>query len=185
MGVMGISRKLLEKVIDISYSVGLEYGEMKKIKDNRRQKLVNSVRLTNDQKERIDTLFKTNYGKKMPYDWHRLYQSFTGKFQEKYFPEILFSTKFEPMVNPRAYRYVLDDKILLSLFCCGEKNVRIPETVGTYCNGVYFDANHRTMSLEQLSSSISNMGRLLIKPTQDTSSGRGVRIISAGGGTMN
>lgn len=81
------------------------------------------------------------------------------------------------MVNPRAYRYVLDDKILLPIFCRNEENVRIPRTVATYCNGVYFDSRHKTMTIKDLSSYLRDFGELVLKPTQDTSSGRGVRLV--------
>ena len=182
MRILNSGRIVLEKLIERLYSLGQRYGEMKKIRDSRREKLISSVKLTDVQISDINQLFVCHYGKKVPYDWHRLYQSFTGKFQAKYFPEILFSTKFEPKVNPRAYRYVLDDKILLPVFCNGEESVRIPYTYATFCNGVYFNAANQTMTKDQLAEYLKDMGYLLIKPTQDTSSGRGVRIISCEGG---
>ncbi len=88
MGFLGVNRKFLEKIIDILYSLRLHHGEKKKVKDGRRQKLINSVKLSDTQKQSIDSFFENSYGRKIPYDWHMLYQSFTGKFSEKYFPEI-------------------------------------------------------------------------------------------------
>jgi hypothetical protein len=136
------------------------------------------VKLSAEEKEKIDKLFTGTYGRTVPYEWHRLYQSYTGEFQEAYFPEYLFSSKFEPKVNPRAYRYVLDDKLILPLFVSGEQKVRIPKTMASYCNGIYFDAMHQTMTVEQLAKRLSNGGKMVIKETQDTSSGRGVKLLN-------
>lgn len=59
------------------------------------------------------------YGHKIPYDWHRLYQSYTGVFCENYFPEILFSTLLEPYTNPYHIAEFLDDKNLLPVLFRG------------------------------------------------------------------
>lgn len=74
-------------MIEKSYSIGQFHGEKKKISDSRRQNLIKKVSLTEFEKKKIDDLFVKNYGKKIKYDWHKLYQSFTKKFDEKYFPE--------------------------------------------------------------------------------------------------
>ena len=90
MGVLNSSRKAMKGFIEKSYSMGQLHGEMKKINDPRRQNLIETVHLTKAEENKIDTLFVSTYGKKIKYDWHRLYQSFTGKFDENYFPEYLF-----------------------------------------------------------------------------------------------
>ena len=91
--VRGCSRKAMKGFIEKSYSMGQLHGEMKKINDPRRQNLIETVHLTKAEENKIDTLFISTYGKKIKYDWHRLYQSFTGKFDENYFPEYLFSSQ--------------------------------------------------------------------------------------------
>ena len=139
MGVLNSSRKVMKDFIEKSYSMGQLHGEMKKINDPRRQNLIETVHLTKAEENKIDTLFTANYGKKIKYDWHRLYQSFTGKFDENYFPEYLFSSVLEPKLNPMDYRYVLDDKLLLPLFCVGVEHVRTPRTYYSVCDGICFD----------------------------------------------
>ena len=99
MGVLNSSRKAMKGFIEKSYSMGQLHGEMKKINDPRRQNLIETVHLTKAEENKIDTLFVSTYGKKIKYDWHRLYQSFTGKFDENYFPEYLFSSVLEPKMN--------------------------------------------------------------------------------------
>lgn len=139
MGVLNSSRKAMKGFIEKSYSMGQLHGEMKKINDPRRQNLIETVHLTKAEENKIDTLFVSTYGKKIKYDWHRLYQSFTGKFDENYFPEYLFSSVLEPKMNPMDYRYVLDDKLLLPLFCVGVDHVRTPRTYYSVCDGICFD----------------------------------------------
>lgn len=46
--------------------------------------------LTEVEKREIDKLLVTNYGKKIRYDWHMLYQSYTGIFYENYFLKYFF-----------------------------------------------------------------------------------------------
>ena len=177
MGLLSSLRRVLYKAIDKSYEVGQLHGEKKKIKDPRRAELVNSVVLTNEQKASIDKLYAKVSGGTVDYSWHRLYQSFTGNFDAAYFPEWILSSKLEPLFNAREYRYVLDDKLLLPLFCNGVDGVRTPKTIGCFCHEVFFDQNRDTYSLESFCELLSNSGICIIKPVQDTSSGRGVRML--------
>ena len=147
MGVLNSSRKAMKGFIEKSYSMGQLHGEMKKINDPRRQNLIETVHLTKAEENKIDTLFVSTYGKKIKYDWHRLYQSFTGKFDENYFPEYLFSSVLEPKMNPMDYRYVLDDKLLLPLFCVVVEHVRTPRTYYSVCDGICFDEEKNIVDL--------------------------------------
>ena len=150
MGVLNSSRKAMKGFIEKSYSMGQLHGEMKKINDPRRQNLIETVHLTKAEENKIDTLFVSTYGKKIKYDWHRLYQSFTGKFDENYFPEYLFSSVLEPKMNPMDYRYVLDDKLLLPLFCVGVEHVRTPRTYYSVCDGICFDEEKNIVDVSRV-----------------------------------
>ena len=90
MGVLNSSRKAMKGFIEKSYSMGQLHGEMKKINDPRRQNLIETVHLTKAEENKIDTLFVSTYGKKIKYDWHRLYQSFTGNLMKTIFRNIFF-----------------------------------------------------------------------------------------------
>ena len=57
MGVLNSSRKVMKDFIEKSYSMGQLHGEMKKINDPRRQKLIETVHLTKAEENKIDTLF--------------------------------------------------------------------------------------------------------------------------------
>lgn len=152
MGILSKTRTMMNSIIEKSYCTGQLYGEMKKIKDTRRQKMISSVTLEDKQKREIDKLYKENYGKSIRYDWHRLYQSFMGKFDASYFPEYLFSSKLEPKMNATDYRHVLDDKLLLPLFCVGISNIRTPHTLFTISDKLCFDENKDLIDIENLSS---------------------------------
>ena len=65
MGILSSTRSAMKKIIESSYSVGQFYGEMKKVKNGTRQKLISQVVLTDKQKKEIDDLFQNNYGKKV------------------------------------------------------------------------------------------------------------------------
>ena len=178
MGILEKERRFLRRMINFSYCIGQYYGEKRKIKDKRRIALLQKVNLTSEQVEMIDSFYTKNYGKKIPYNWHKLYQSYTGKFDEQYFPEILFSSDYEPTVNPAEYRYVLDDKLLLNVFCMGINNVRTPKVFGTFCNGVFWGDDNVAISKKYFLQQLSELGKAIIKPVQDTSSGQGVLLVN-------
>ena len=46
MGILSSTRSAMKKIIESSYSVGQFYGEMKKVKNGTRQKLISQVVLT-------------------------------------------------------------------------------------------------------------------------------------------
>lgn len=104
MGVLSKTRKFLAKMIEYSYSAGQMVGEIKKDKDPRRIAKYSKIELSSAQKEAIDAVYSSSYGKAIRYDWHKYYQSFTGNFDSRYFAEYLLSTKLEPVMNPTDYR---------------------------------------------------------------------------------
>lgn len=65
MRILNSGRIVLEKLIERLYSLGQRYGEMKKIRDSRREKLISSVKLTDVQISDINQLFVCHYGKKV------------------------------------------------------------------------------------------------------------------------
>ena len=174
---MGLSAKLEDTFVGISkwtrarLVTYTEYQNIKKKKD-----LINSVNLSEKEKKEIDQFFLDNYGKRIPYHWHRLYQSYTGTYHKDYFPEILFSTKLEPLLNPYREAEFLGDKNLLPLLFEGDKEVIIPKTFGACVKGRCLDGAHRFVSFDRLCQIISDKGSCVVKKTIDTSSGRDVQI---------
>lgn len=150
------------------------YGEYKNIR--RKKKLIDSVHLTVEQEAEIDRFFKTCYGKKLSKSWHKLYQSYTGQYQYNYFPEILFSTKLEPLANPYRVAEFLGDKNLLHCFFGKIDGLHIPYTFVSCTRGVLRDGDNKLIDFDMATEMLKNIGSCVIKKTVDTSSGRDVMV---------
>lgn len=81
---------ILARITDFFY----KRAEFKKVKESRRKRIYENILLTDIEKKKIDEFYLKNYGKKIPYEWHKLYKSYTGKFDERYFPEFLYIPNF-------------------------------------------------------------------------------------------
>lgn len=181
---MGIYRKI-EKIIlallDWFWKVFITIHECKNIYKKRH--LFKNVVLTEEQKKQIDGFYIENYGKKIPYWWHRLYQSYTGKFDYRYIPEYIFTIKLEPKTNKRVDVLPFENKNMLSvLFDMKDINVRTPETIVMCVKGRFFDRNRNIISREKAIEIIEEYSNrsyeAVFKKTVDTSSGRDVRILN-------
>ncbi|WP_444684986.1 sugar-transfer associated ATP-grasp domain-containing protein [Alkalicoccus luteus] len=171
--------KLFESILYYLLRFIIFLHELKNIR--KKKKLYSKVKLSNQQIQEIDALWEKNYGKKISKKWHRLYQSYLGKYDPHYFPEILFSTKLEPMMNPRYICRTLSDKSVTEMLINNEL-VRTPKTITLNSNGFCYDSERVVTNQENILSSIQNIGKAVIKPTVNTSSGRGVRLINVKNG---
>ena len=150
-----------------------------------KRKLYKNVRLDNKQKEQIDAFYKKNYGRKVPYLWHRLYTSYTGRFDFRYIPEYIFSTKLEPRRNRRSDVLPFENKNMFSEIF-GENIVKQPQMLLMRVKGKYFDEDRNIISEEAAVEKLTqyNCGEYVafIKVSIDTSSGRGVRLLDMAAG---
>lgn len=162
---------ILSKIIEFFY----KRAEFKKIKENRRKKIYEKISLSDVEKNEIDKFYLENYGKKIPYEWHRLYKSYTGKFDEKYFPEFLYIPDFEKKVNPAYYAKVFEDKEIVSFLCQGT-DIKYPHVLCYCINGILLDNNYKIISFEEIKKKLEEQ-KLFIKPRVDTSSGEGCQVI--------
>lgn len=146
-------------------------NEVLKFKDVRRAEIYNKVNLTNKQKKKIDDFYLENYGKKIPYTWHKHFTAFTGKFDYKYFPEMLYIPKFEYYMNKdKYYCNALSDKNFLNILF--SKHINMPKII-IYCiNGLYFDGESNFLTKKQLEKKLDNLGVVFAKPTVETGSGK-------------
>lgn len=171
-----IKYKLLKIGEDIEQKVLLAY-EQKKVRDNRRKKLYESKILTSEQKEKIDEFFIKNYGKKIPYYWHKLYMSYTGNFDEKFFPEFLFIPKLERKWNNAKYKYALEDKNLLPILFNGLDEIKTPKMIVSCTNGIYRDSRGAILKRKDVIRKLNDVGLVFIKPSINSGSGRGCLIL--------
>ena len=180
-----LTKKILRIANDWTESFMIRHkrkNEIKKFKDPRRVAIWSEVDLTEEQKKAIDALYVENYGEKIPYTWHRHYTAFTGRFDEKYFPELLFIPEFERFMSlHREYAQVFTDKNMLPMLAAsvGVKSVK---SFITSTKGALRDENYRSITREDAIEKLRNIGEVFIKPTVDTSSGVGCFIADFRGG---
>lgn len=153
-------------------------NEVKKFKDPRRASIYQKVNLTSEQKQKIDKIYIENYGRKVPYIWHRHFTAFTGKFDEKYIPELLYIPEFEAYMNlNNEYLNVFSDKNVLP-YIAKNADVRMPETICSCTKGIYRDGKNAIIRRNELMYLISKAGSVFVKPSLDSSSGNGCAIIN-------
>lgn len=167
-------KTLVLSVIDYGRRFMLKQSEVKNIK--KKQHLLSKVNLTKNQEKEIQEYFKKYYGKKISTKWHRLYQSYTGNYDKKYFPEILFSTKLEEKMSDRDICKVITDKSMVELLYKDIDELYIPKTIVLNCSGIWYDENRNIISKEKAYSLLENCGKKIWKKTLDTSSGRSIMI---------
>ena len=152
--------------------------EIRNFKAKRRKKIYNQIVLTKKQKKEIYDLYLENYGKKIPYTWHRHYTAFTNNFDKNYFPELLYIPEFEFFMNfEKYYCKSLSDKNLLPLIA-SNANVKMPKTILSCTEGIYRDGNYKIIKKEKAIELIQNIGECFVKPTKGSSSGRGCLLLN-------
>lgn len=158
-------------------------GEKKKFRDKRRAEICNSTKLSQEQIDSVEKLYKNNYGKKIPLTWHKSYTAYTGRFDKYYFPEILYIPEFERYMNyNQSLANVLEDKNLLYVFAKAS-NVRMPRMYLSCQAGIYKDAENKVLDFEKACALISNIGVCFAKPSIGTDSGRGCEVYCLVNGT--
>lgn len=150
--------------------------EISKFKDKSRVSIYSQVRLTTEQKREIDKLYQSNYGKKIPYTWHRHFMAYTGRFDACYFPELLFIPEFESFMNlDKGYVRAFSDKNVLSLLASAA-GVRTPRNYVSCANGLLRDESCRMIEMQRAVAILRDVGEVFIKPTVDSSSGNGCMV---------
>ena len=175
-------KKTIKKIINNTYNKFLNYknyrAEKIKIRDKRRQEILSKYKLTEEQMKQIDEFYEKNYGKKIPYDWHRYFSSYTGKFNVDYFPELLFIPELEGLMVKKEYGKVLSDKNLLPFFISGIEGVKTPKIHISCINGIYRNENMEFISKESAVKILYNIGKVFIKPTVESGSGVDCNVLN-------
>lgn len=134
-----------------------------------------SVKLTKEQKRAIDKFYKEHYGKKIPYTYHRLYTAYTGKFDEKYIPEMLYAPYLERFSTDISYGKVFTNKNTLAIFARG-LNAKMPQNL-VMCNaGKYYDKDFNEITIAEAEQLLQNAGKVFIKGTTESCGGQGCAI---------
>ena len=145
-------------------------------------KLINKTKFTKEQETEIQEYWKSVYGKKISLRWHKKYYAMSGMFDKKYFPEILYTTRLEPLLNPDKTAKILQDKNLIEYIfakvLCENGDIVIPKTVCGCSAGYFFDSDRLPISYEKMIEKLQNLnGKYILKATVGTSSGRDVIVL--------
>ena len=150
-----------------------KFHEHKKYWDPRRRAIYSKVILTKEQKEAVDRLYLTHYGKKVPYTWHRHYTAFSGKFDATYMPELVYLPEFELYMNSdRNYIHTFSDKNVQPMIAAAA-GVTMPRTILSCVEGVLRDQNGRFVSPDEAAAILGDRGDVFCKPSVGSNSGRG------------
>lgn len=142
----------------------------------RKDFILQQIKLTDEQEREIQEYFKTNYGKSISTKWHRLYQSYLGKYDKKYFPEILFSTYLEKKLNDLSVCKVLEDKALLEVLFSDIKGLKLPHTLVLKVDNVCYDESRNYITNDFLEKKLNNAGKVLFKKTVGSCSGKSIKV---------
>lgn len=154
----------------------MKQAEYNKFKDPQRVKIYSQITLTPEQEKEIDELYAKHYGKKIPYTWHKHFTAYTGKFDSRFIPEILFIPEFEYYMNSKNdYINVFADKNVLAMIAKGI-GIRMPETYISCANGILRDSEYNIISQNQVLDSLPN-DICFAKPTIDSDSGQGCILV--------
>ncbi|MBO7303944.1 MAG: hypothetical protein J6V09_01815 [Clostridia bacterium] len=134
-----------------------------------------SVKLTKEQKRAINKFYKENYGKRIPHTYHRLFMGFTGNFDEKYIPEMLYAPYLERYCTDPSYGNVFTNKNTLAIFARG-LNVKTPQNL-VMCNRKgYYDKDFNRITVAEVEDILHNAGKVFMKTTTDSCGGRGCAV---------
>lgn len=174
-----ICERIMKSLISWIWKAFVSIHEYKNIFSKR--DLVRRVKLTEQQKKQIDEFYVKNYGRKVPYWWHRLYQSYTGRFDHQYIPEIIYATQIEPKTNSRMETLPYEDKNMLTVIFEGIDDVHIPKTYVFCCRGKFYNGKREPITRRDAINILCEKGHeeynAVIKMAVDSSSGRGVRML--------
>lgn len=176
MSIQSIYRALMNQKcrnLVALYNFKYELGERVAILHKR--KLYKDVIWSPEQQKTFDSYWLKYYGKKIPNWWHRLYQRYTGSFNVRYIPEMLYSTRIEPAWNPYLTARGFENKAIVESLASGLKNeVRVPKSYVICDEGILYGAQRCVCSRKDVLHTLYSIGSCVIKPTKDTGSGKGV-----------
>lgn len=177
----GFAQKIYNFFINIYDNILVAHRKRvtkKKYKDKKRVAIYSKITLSKEQKREIDKLYKANYGKKIPYIWHRHFTAFTGNFDAGYFPEILFIPCFEHYMNLNtAYNNSFCDKNVTPLLAKAV-GIKTPKTFVANIEGFFIGSEGEPLNRQEVIATLTNIGNCFIKPTVDSNSGKNCLLVS-------
>lgn len=130
------------------------------------------LKLPNDYKNEIIKYYYDLGYKNIDLSWHQYIYSQTGKMDVKFIPENLYHSIIEPCFTRTKTDW--EDKAYMSRFL---PDANFPETVVRNVNGYYIDNLDTIISIDEVIQLMQKYDSLIIKPTIESGSGRGVKLI--------
>lgn len=92
-------------------------------------------------------------------------------------PELLCIPLLENVISRKYYQKAMEDKNNLFFLTQGTDSIRTPKTFLSKINGIYRNGNLQLISYQEALSILKNAEKCFIKPSIDSSSGRGCAIL--------
>jgi hypothetical protein len=172
MRIFNALERFFKGCISFFWRLFIYIHELKNIWSKR--KLFKGFQPTSEQADEARNYWKSLTGKPWPLWWHRLYASYTGKWDPCYIPEILFSVWLEPHSAKRCDMESLADKNNLAMFVRGG-GLRMPKEY-VRCSAGLTSRNGILLSAEEAYAELADLGPCVIKRTRDSDSGRDVVV---------
>lgn len=128
-----------------------------------------SYRLTKEQAREIQEFWKPYC--RISTKWCQYYAAKNGKFDPRYIPNTIYYTKIDQHFNARKLGYGFNDKNYYTLIFPG---IRQPTTLIRKIGDLLFDANYKQVDIDTAMNIIVSVPELIIKPSQESGSGRGI-----------
>ena len=130
--------------------------------------------LSDAQKSEIQQFYQKLAGQKVPTYWHEYFYSRNGQFSVRYIPTSLYHTDVIYRLNTFQLRHAYVDKGIYDIYF---PDVNRPSTVIKNMNGYFYDSR-KSISRAEALERCQNLGRVVIKPTQEGMWGEGVKVFS-------
>lgn len=152
----------------------VKYGEWKFIRT--KKKFYESVEWDATRQAEYEAFWTKHYGEIFPTHWHKMYEALNGAYCVDYMPDMLYSTKLEPLLNPTAYSQVFSDKSLQPLLYGSVEGVRFPRTLVLNNNGLFSDGSHKLLSLAEAAETLQNAGPTVWKAIIGSCGGKSLEL---------
>lgn len=146
------------------------------IRKAEKRAICNKYVLSSDEKKKIDAFYKLNYGRTIDHKWHRYFAGINNTFTKEYIPMSIHFSEIEYFLNPyKEYIKVFEDKSIISLIA-KSIGIKCPRALFTFTNGTFTDEQFNYIGFSEVVKQLSNYGEIFIKPTVDSSGGKGCCI---------
>ena len=172
---MAVNKKL--KALYMGFFDGIETWTANRISDIQEIASLNknrdkSFKLTKEQKKEIRDFWRPYC--RVSTRWCGYYVAKNGRFDPRYVPNDLFFTKIDQHFNARKLGYGFNDKNYYSLLF---PDIKQPKTLVRKIDKLLFDESYGLISLDEAMNIVSKEDEVILKPSQESGSGRGIRFL--------